>query len=405
MKILFVIGDFLPGKNGGIENYVFWLAGILKEQNLEVEVAALNVQEKADYVYQNIPVHYLNESLALFEKLLENNNYDICHFHEYSEYGGVEIPWFVKAKEYTEKVFFTFHLPYLTCYKNDFRYKGIEDCKIFNNPARCAECIITEKMNQAIGSRLSSAGTKILMHVPPVKSKLERKVATKHQYLDELISTCDEVFVIADWFKNILSENGYTNSNIHKIPNKPAIDIDASSFADNETLNNKILFIGRIQAQKGLHLLCEAMNLIEQKNLGLDVYGNKVDAGYFDDCLQQYSFNYKGTVTRETLMAQIKDYDFLVLPSVFTEMYPLVIIDAFHRKLSVIASKAKGNKDVVKDGENGFLFEYNDAQHLAKVIDKAYRLKSSGWKPKFETNLTPEKDIEEIISYYVGIPN
>lgn len=405
LKVLFVTGNFLPGKNGGIENYVFWLAGILKEQNINVEVAALQVQEKAGYVYKNIPVHYLNENLELFESLLENKNYDICHFHEYSEYGGVEIPWFKKAKEHCNKVFFTFHLPYLTCYKNDFRYMGVEDCNTFNDPARCAECILIEKMNRVIGSGFGRAGTNILLHVPGVKSKLERRVATKRSYLKELIATCDAVFIIADWFKKLLFDNGYSQPNIHKIPNKPESNIFGAQLAENTTLKNRILFIGRIQQQKGLHLLCKAMNLLEDKNLQLDVYGNKVEEEYFDTCFQEYAFNYKGTVSREDLMAQISNYDFLVLPSVFTEMYPLVIIDAFHKNLPVIASAAKGNKDVVRDGANGFLFEYNNAKDLAMVIKKAYHLKSEGWKLAFEGNLHSVNDLREILSYYTEEQN
>ncbi|MDQ2719752.1 MAG: glycosyltransferase [Bacteroidota bacterium] len=400
MKILLVTGNYLPGKNGGIENYTHWLATLLLQHHFEVEVASLNLGEIDNYIYERVKLHNLKSSFSTFETLLKNGTFDICHFHEYSEYGGIEIPWFKKAKEYCNKVFFTFHLPYLTCYKNDFRYKGLEDCNTFNDSARCAKCIITEKMNRAIGTKFSTLGAGVLMHVPRVKNRFENKVALKYHYLEDLIATCDQVFVIADWFKKILFDNGYINSNIHKIPNKPAGDIAENSITDNSTLKNKILFIGRIQYQKGLHLLCGAMNLIHSKNLELDVYGNKVDEGYFDKCLQEYAFKYKGSVTRDNLMAQIKTYDFLVLPSVFTEMYPLVILDALHRHLPVIASTAKGNKDVIINGVNGFLFEYDDAGDLAKTIDKTYRLKTEGWKPEFKYPENPDKDIEEIISYY-----
>lgn len=404
-RILLVTGNFLPGKNGGIENYVFWLAGILKKQNFVVEVAALHVLEKKDYEYEGIKVHYLNKSLDVFIELLKTEIYNICHFHEYSENGGIEIPWLKKAKEHCSKVFFTFHLPYLTCYKNDFRYKGVEDCHTFNDPARCAECIIAEKMKNAIGSILASVATMSLMNIPGVKNNLVNKVALKHHYLNELILTCDDVFLIADWFKKILFDNGYRNSNIHKIPNKPAIHIEEESMADNSTFKKKILFIGRIQHQKGLHLLCKAMHLIEDKNIELDVYGNRVEESYFEICVQKYTFNYKGTTERETLMNIIKDYDFLVLPSVFTEMYPLVIMDALHRHLPVIASAAKGNKEVIINEENGFLFDYDNAKDLAKTIDKAYSLKRNGWSPTFRKDPFPENEMNEIFYYYGEVEN
>lgn len=399
MKILLITGNYLPGKKGGIENYTHWLATFLLQHQFQVEVAALNVREKGDYFYEGVKVNYINENIAAFEEMLKNGQYDICHFHEYSEYGGIEIPWFTKAKQYTSKVFFTFHLPYLTCYKNDLRYRGLEDCNTFNNPSRCAECTIYEKSVNSVGKLLAPIGTS-LATITGLNKKLEQKVILKHNFLKELIATCDEVFIIADWFKKLLNENGYNDPKIKRIPNKPEIDIPLDAIADNRLIKSKIIFVGRIQHQKGLHLLCEAMNQTDEKDVELDVYGNKVDDSYFHRCLKKFSFNYRGVISSELLKQQFKNYDFLVLPSVFTEMYPLVIMDAFHRELPVIASSAKGNKDVVADGINGFLFDYNNSKDLARTIDKAYRLKNDGWLPVFKDAGSVAKDVDEILSYY-----
>jgi glycosyltransferase involved in cell wall biosynthesis len=400
LKILFVTGNYLPGKKGGIENYTHWLARILLKNECMVQVAALNLNEKRDYLFEGVRVNYVKESMNVFEELLKREQYDICHFHEYSEH-GIEVQWFKKAKEHCKRVFFTFHLPYLTCYKNDLRYKGLNDCNTFNSPARCAECTIYEKSMDAVGNLFAPIATS-LATIAGLNKKLEKKVILKHHCLRELITTCDEVFIIADWFKKLLNENGYSDPKIKRIPNRPAIDISTNVIADNRLIKNKIVFVGRIEHQKGLHLLCEAMNQLNQKNLELDVYGNKVDEIYFDKCLSKFSFNYKSVIPSEVLKVQFKNYDFLVLPSVFTEMYPLVIIDAFHSELPVIASTAKGNRDAVCDGENGFLFDYNDAADLASTIDKAYHLEKNGWRPVFKYSDRPEKDIEEIISYYLN---
>jgi len=400
MKILFVTGDFLPSKNGGIENYVFWLAQILKEQNFLIEVAALNVREECDYFYESIHVHYLNNNISIFEELLKNGAYDICHFHEYSGKNGINVSWLTFAKQICGKVFFTFHLPYLTCYKNDFRYKGIEDCNNFTDVARCIECVLTDKAEKNIGLAMAPYASKILALVPSVKNNLKNKILLRDHNLHELIANCDKIFVIAGWFKKILFENGFTDEKIYKIPNKPKLGISPESKSTNETIKKKILFIGRIEEQKGFHLLCNAMNEIEEDNLELEVYGNKVDENYFEDCKRIYSFNYMGTLPREVLLERIKNYDFLVLPSVCPEMYPLVVVDAIHRELPVIASASKGNRDLVKDNENGFLFEYDNAVELAKTIDKAYRLKAEGWTMQLDFTENPEHDLEEIVSYY-----
>ncbi|HET7116171.1 MAG TPA: glycosyltransferase [Hanamia sp.] len=402
MKILLITGNYLPGKNGGIENYSHWLATLLLQNHLEVEVAALNVNETEDYFYEGVKVNYLKGSFSVFESLLAKGNFDICHFHEYSEYGGIEILWFIKAKEYSKKVFFTFHLPYFTCYKGDFRYKGGEDCNTFSDSKRCTECVISDRTGyqKAGRSEMYLSIVSGMMAITGKKRKLEKRIIEKYQKLNELVSICDHIFIYADWFKNILSKNGYNGPSIKKIPYKTKTNIPGADEKQDRSIKNKLLFVGRIQYQKGLHLLCQAMNDIASKDIQLDVYGNIIDQKYFEKCLKKYSFNFKGTTGYHHLLSILKEYDFLVLPSVFTEMFSLVIKDVFYEKVPVIASSAKGNKDAIVDGINGFLFKYNDAKDLTATIDKAYQLKNNGWNPLFSEPEDPEKDTEEIVSYY-----
>lgn len=407
MKVLLVTGNYLPGKNGGIENYTHWIASLLLQHGMKTEVAALYVNEESDYVYEGVKVNYLQGSVSVFESLLKTGQFDICHFQEYSEYGGIEIPWFRMAKKYCRKVFFTFHLPYLTCYKNDFRYKGVEDCNTFNIAERCTECVIADrggykKMNE---SGLYLFSLMAFMNMSGKKDQLKKKILTKYEKLNELVATCDNIFIYASWFKKILEENGYDLPNIKKIPYKTksvaASNPSACQIKNIDSgIKNKILFVGRIQYQKGLHLLCKAMNNIETENICLDVYGNIVDEEYFENCKKDYPFDFKGTTNYFQLLENLKEYDFLVLPSVFTEMYSLIIKDAFYENLPVIASSAKGNRDAIDDGINGFLFEYDDTTDLARTIDKAYRLKNDGWLAVFKNTGSAAKDLAEILSYY-----
>lgn len=361
----------------------------------------MNVEEKADYVFEGVPVYNLNENFHTFQKVLENGRYGICHFQEYSEFGGIEIPWFKKAKEHCRKVFFTFHIPYFTCYKGDFRYKGITDCDTFSNAERCAECVIADKIGykKTRNSEMILKATMFFSGKVGARNKLQEKIKAKHAILHQLIATCDEVFVIASWYKKLLAANGYNDPNIKKIPN-PSLPQAVTPLVPANVLKNKIIYVGRIQPQKGLHLLCNALHNLKVQHIQLDVYGNIQDKRYFEACLQNFKFNYEGTVDREILIQKLVEFDFLILPSVTPEMYPLVISDSFRVGLPVIASSSKGNKDLISDGVNGFLFDYDNEEELAAVIDKAYDLKESGWRPCFTNPENSDKDIGQIISYY-----
>lgn len=404
MKILFVLGKYLPEKNGGIENYSHWLATLLLQNNHQVQAAILQSSDMEAYDYEGVHVIPLKNGYETFRKLLIENHYDICHFQEYSAFGGIEIFWFKEAKRYCKKIFFTFHLPYFTCYKGDFRYLGVDDCSDFSNPDRCVKCIIATRLHYKKSERFSLNNLKIKVLPSLLKNTnkmraLKANIQLRKEILNDLISTCDNIFIYANWFEEILNENGYDAPSIKKIPYIPKSP-EHMTLNKNGIVKRNILFVGRIEKQKGLHLLCQAMNIIATKEIQLDVFGNIVDENYFETCRKEFDFNFKGTLPLADLLQLLPRYDFLVLPSAFTEMYSMMVKHAFHQELPVIASSAKGNVDAVKDGKNGFIFDYNDYESLAKVIDRAYSLKKNGWEPSFEMIGSSARDVIEILDYY-----
>jgi len=404
LRILLVLGKYLPDKSAGIENYSHWLADVLMQNNYRVDIAILESPDKEPYTYESVHVFPLKNGFAAFIQFIENNHYDICHFQEYSGKNGINIQWFQAAKEYCGKVFFTFHLPYLTCYKNDFRYKGITDCNNFSSSRRCVKCIIATKLdyNKSDEFNLKNSGINLITPLLETSGKiqqLKKRIEDRTDDLQELINTCDQIFIYGAWFKEILAKNGFESTKLKLIPHITKTSADRIEKRDN-TLKYKVLFVGRIEQQKGLHLLCKAMNIIEIKEIQLDVAGNKVDEAYYDACKTGHPFNYLGVLPHARLLSSFQAYDFLILPSVFTEMYSLVVREACYEHLPVIASAAKGNVDVIKEEKNGFIFMYDDYKNLASVIDKAYSLKKDGWQPVFEMNDSHGNDLKEILSYY-----
>ena len=399
-----ILGRYLPEKSAGIENYSHFLAKKLMQNGHTVEVCILESEQKDIYIYEGIKVIPLIEGFKSFQKLLQENQYDICHFQEYSAFGGIELFWFLEAGKYSEKIFFTFHLPYFTCYKNDFRYKGIEDCNTFSISQRCVECIVATKLRYKKNSKLPVWNWAVDALTPLAEKSSEIKllhtrINERAEFLSQLLDACTHVFIYADWFLKILNDNGYNNLSLKKIPYVTNSNLEAKNKLS--TLNRKrILFVGRIEKQKGLHLLCKAMNLISTEKIQLDVFGNVVDEKYFGKCLTEYNFNFKGTVPLKDLLEILNNYDFLVMPSVFTEMYSMMIKDAFNFQLPVIASSAKGNADAINEGKNGFLFNYEVPQDLARVIDKAYHLLENNWVPQFDNADNYENDLKDILSYY-----
>ena len=60
--------------------------------------------------------------------------------------------------------------------------------------------------------------------------------------------------------------------------------------------------------------------------------------------------------------------DVLIVPSVWYENSPLVIQEAFLAGVPVITSDIGGMKELVEDGNDGFLFNVGNSDSLRKVL-------------------------------------
>ena len=60
----------------------------------------------------------------------------------------------------------------------------------------------------------------------------------------------------------------------------------------------------------------------------------------------------------------------MVLPSVWFENSPNVILEAFASRTPVVVSRLGGMAELVVNGENGFHFDAGNAQDLASVLQR-----------------------------------
>jgi glycosyltransferase involved in cell wall biosynthesis len=162
----------------------------------------------------------------------------------------------------------------------------------------------------------------------------------------------------------------------------------------------KLLFVGRVSPEKGLHVLLEAFKEVVKRSpdVQLDIIGPESVAlpGLFINlsndrrvrALRQF---YSGTryfsQLKDRLSEEIKervffterfieqsalvhyylDADLLINPS-FVESFGMCLLEAMATELPVIATRIGGMPEVVEDGETGLLVEPNDVTALASAI-------------------------------------
>lgn len=131
----------------------------------------------------------------------------------------------------------------------------------------------------------------------------------------------------------------------------------------------RLIFIGSLDKRKGIEDLLQACMRLPPSSFRLDILGNAHTTEYIDHLTNLVSgpsrnnFLFHGYQTPERVSELIRLSHVLVLPS-YGEGSPLVIQEALHMCVPVLATRVGAIPEVIRDNHNGFLFEPGDIDHL-----------------------------------------
>ena len=122
-----------------------------------------------------------------------------------------------------------------------------------------------------------------------------------------------------------------------------------------------VLFVGRIEKQKGLMTLVKAF---EGTEYNLKIIGFSND-GYEDELKEylkgkKHNIEFLGRKIFDEIVPYLKTCLCMVVPSEWYDNFPNVILESFAYKKAVIATDFGSLPELVKDGRTGFTFKYAD---------------------------------------------
>jgi len=140
----------------------------------------------------------------------------------------------------------------------------------------------------------------------------------------------------------------------------------------NETAEKYILYFGRLAQEKGIDVLMKAYANLNTE-LKLYILGGgpmKKNLEILSKKLRLMNkINFISHKSGRDLYEIIGGAEFIVAPSLWFENAPYSIIEAMAMSKTVISSDLGGLKEIIKSGENGFLYKAGDINALAKVMD------------------------------------
>ena len=145
---------------------------------------------------------------------------------------------------------------------------------------------------------------------------------------------------------------------------KPNFAVDRHAGHDLRAPRSGALFVGRLSAEKGIAVLINAWRSLE---FDLELIGG----GELAAPLRQAAssrVHIRGYVSDPDLLQAQRNAQFLVLPSLVYEGFPMVIAEAYAAGLPIIASRLGAMAELVRDGETGLHFTAGDADDLAAKV-------------------------------------
>ncbi len=133
---------------------------------------------------------------------------------------------------------------------------------------------------------------------------------------------------------------------------------------------NKLIFVARLETQKGLAEALEACRHLPE-DCHLNVFGPGMSGTDFSLFDGHPRATYGGILEPAEIPRALSEHDLLVYPSYFTtEGYPGVILEAFQCGRPVVAARSGSISELVEHEESGLLVEPRSAAAVRSAIER-----------------------------------
>ncbi len=453
MKIFLVIHDFWPKHRAGTENATYFLARELAKKH---EVTVFTIEQETNRpgfqeVYRvdnfrvvkihhkkNIPVNLKESSIdivldKIFEKYLNEIKPDIVHFQHLI---SLSLNFIKITKEKKKPIVYTVHDFWFRCPLIRAYYLK-QNCD-FSNRARCNKCIEdniafnnldekkykdsywVKKILELSKKRFRKRILYILLDNLKLRKFLYESskidwISIRERQLLQYFQDIDVFITPSNFLSCELEKFGIKKEKIktipHGIPIPEPYPVNEKRNKDKDTVN--FYFISHITEDKGFFLLINNFLKLSKvfRNVKLKIYGaysrnDQMITKAIAKLKYEKNIDYLGVFDNNNLGSILKETDVIVIPSLWREVYGLVLDEAFLYGIPVIISRRGALPERVKDGINGLVFDpdkKNDLYKKMEVIAKNPTILNDLKKniPRVKSIKTYAKEIEGLYRLFI----
>lgn len=362
MRILLV--NKFHWNKGGSETYYFELGRILKEKGHKVayfsmenekniktgskEFFVKNIEMDSKNIFNTKNIIYSSQNKEIMSKALDEFKPDVVHINNFQRQLSSSIIEAINEKNIP--IVYTSHDLQAVCPAS----------AMLNNGKICEKCLDGSKYNCFKNKCLKNSILKSFL------GSVEG-VYYKNKKIYDKFST---IISPSNFVKNMLIK-GNIKSNIVTIHNF----IDLSNFKQYKISDEDYaLYLGRLSVEKGILNLVKAFSLQDSGNLLIAGDGPEKEniQRFIDQNNLKNRIKLLGFLNTKEVKKYISKSSFVVVPSIWYENCPYSILESFALAKPVIGSKIGGISELIVDGENGYLYDYDDINDLTKKISQMF---------------------------------
>jgi len=337
-----------------------------------------------------------------FRDLMQRLQPSIVHLHDFSF--GANLRHIDEAKAAGAKTVMTYHSPGQSCLQRELLYNGTNPCDGEIRLDRCTAC------------RLGAQGIPAWLRWPLAKmpllqmgsSRLGRALSARvmtNKYSDafnEMVQKIDRIQVHAQWAIDLMRVNHVPEEKLcffrTGLPFEPGPFPEVTERKPDATL--RLVMLGRCEPIKGQEVLIDAVQgLPASAKVDVIFYGSYWDTTeYGQKCLRKIKgdsrFSPPRRVSHSEIPALLSQADVMVVPSLWLETGPLVVLEAFAARLPVIGCRLGGVAELVTDNSTGLLFSRGDSNQLRSCVSQL--LDNPDVLSQLRSNIKPPRTMYDV---------
>ncbi len=263
------------------------------------------------------------------------------------------------------------------------------------DPARCARCLGEEGRPYRLLGRLLPGPMAAYWRL---RRDAVQHLEARSAYLRGALGLAARIISVSQFVRRFHIEAGVATERIVFL--RQGLDLShltPEALIKTPSDQLRVGYIGQIAELKGVHVLAEAARQIADPRLAVRIYGNASRFPQYVDRLHeiigadpriQFVGEYHGV---QQLTQVLRNLDVIVVPSLWYENSPTVILEGFAHHTPAIVSDLGGMAELVQHEHNGLRFVLGDARSLAEQLSRL--LNEPDLLPRLRAGIGPVKTV------------